>query len=192
MRRIFSLLIIVFTFKTTIGMGAEAGMPQLNPQYWISQIFWLIFIFVILYLIIWKSFLPKIGDSIKNRKEHIISNLDETQRLKEEAEKKLEEYEKIISDSKNQAKKIIIENKIKLEKNIEEKRKEFDKEIENELKNVEKSIKDFQKSSISDINKIAVVVSTNIIENTLKHRVNASNVSAIVEDVAKTELKKYL
>ena len=31
--------------------GAEEGMPQLNPEYWYAQIFWLILIFAILYLI---------------------------------------------------------------------------------------------------------------------------------------------
>ena len=69
--------------------GSEAGMPQLNPEFWGAQIFWLILIFSTLYLIIWKIFLPKITYSIENRKSRIVNNIDEAQKLKESAEKKL-------------------------------------------------------------------------------------------------------
>ena len=44
----FAILIIL---SSNQAYGAEEGMPQLNPEFWLSQIFWLIFIFVILYLI---------------------------------------------------------------------------------------------------------------------------------------------
>jgi len=71
--------------------SSEAGMPQLNPEFWISQIFWLVAIFSILYLIISKIFLPKITYSIENRKSRIINDLDEAQKLKEKAEGKQNE-----------------------------------------------------------------------------------------------------
>ena len=57
-------------------LGSEVGMPQLNTEYWASQIFWLILIFAILYLIIWKIFLPKITYSIENRKSRLVNDLD--------------------------------------------------------------------------------------------------------------------
>jgi len=47
--------------------GSETGMPQLNPEFWAAQIFWLILTYSSLYLIIWKVFLPKITLSIENR-----------------------------------------------------------------------------------------------------------------------------
>ena len=55
--------------------GSEAGMPQLNPEFWIAQIFWLIIIFAFLYLVIWKVFLPKITYSIENRKSKVVGDL---------------------------------------------------------------------------------------------------------------------
>ena len=91
----FALCIALF-----VGMGrafsSEAGMPQLNPEFWIAQIFWLIIIFSFLYLIIWKIFLPKITYSIENRRSRLVNDLDEVQKLKEKAEKKLHEYNLII------------------------------------------------------------------------------------------------
>ena len=173
-------------------MAAEAGMPQLNTEFWLAQIFWLIFIFGTLYLVIWKLILPRINDSIENRKKSVINDLDEAQKLKESAEKRLKEYSKIIEDSKNQAKKIIMNGKIKLENDIDKKRKKFEEEIEEEIINVEKQIKKFQRSSVDNINKIAVEISNEVIKNTLGSQGNMSNITAVVEEISKTKLKKYL
>ena len=118
-------------------------MPQLNPEFWMSQIFWLIFIFTGLYLLMWRFVLPRITDSIENRKKHLVNDLNEAQKLKENAEKKLNEYKKIIEHSKNQAKKIVLESRKKIESDIEKKRKQFENEMDAELTSVEKQIKKF-------------------------------------------------
>ena len=183
---------IVLILNTNQTFGAEGGMPQLNPEFWASQIFWLILIFSSLYIIMWKIFLPKITDSIENRKSRIINDLNETQKLKENAEKKLREYNKIIEDTKKEAKKIIEDNKKKLENDIKSKKQKFNEEIEKELMSVEKEIKSLKKLSISSINKIAAEVSSEVIKQLVGTSVNMSNVSAIVEDISKKEVEKNL
>ena len=100
----FALCIALVSF-TNQSFGSEAGMPQLNTEFWGAQVFWLILTFSILYLIVWKIFLPKITYSIENRKSKIVSDLNEAQKLKENAEKKLIEYNKIIENSKTKLKK---------------------------------------------------------------------------------------
>ena len=172
--------------------GSEAGMPQLNPEFWTAQIFWLILIFSSLYLIIWKIFLPRITYIIENRKSRIVNDLNETQKLKENAKKKLEEYNKIIENSKKEAKKIIEDNKKKLDKNIKDKKQKFNEEIENELVTIEKEIKNLKKSSILNIRKIASEIATETIKQIINTEVNKSNVSAIVEDVAKRKAEKHI
>ena len=183
---------LVFVLNTNRAYGAEGGMPQLNPEFWASQIFWLILIFASLYIVIWKIFLPKITDSIENRKSRIVNDLNETQKLKESAERKLREYNKIIEDTKKEAKKIIEDNKKKLESDIKSKKQKFNEEIEKELTSAEKEINSLKKSSISSINKIAAEVSSEVIKQLVGTSVNMSNVFAIVEDISKKEVEKNL
>jgi len=192
MKNLRFALCIVLLLSTSHTFGAEVGMPQLNPEFWASQIFWLILIFSSLYIIMWKIFLPKISDSIENRKSRVIGDLNETQKLKENAEKKLREYNKIIEDTKKEAKKIIEDSKKKLENDIKSKKQKFNKEIEKELMSVEKEIESLKKSSISSINKIAAEVSSEVIKQLVGTSVNMSNVSAIVEDISKKEVEKNL
>ena len=103
----FCFVLCAWILLANQALGSEPGMPQLNTEYWAAQIFWLIIIFSILYLIIWKIFLPRITYSIENRKSRLVNDLDEVQKLKENAEKKLNEYNIIIEKSKKEAKKII-------------------------------------------------------------------------------------
>ena len=110
MKKICIALCIASIFYVDRAYGSGAGMPQLNPEFWSAQIFWLILIFSTLYLIIWKIFLPKITYSIENRKSRIVNDLDEAQKLKENAEKKLKEYNTILINSKLYCLKIIKNN----------------------------------------------------------------------------------
>ena len=185
-------LCMALIFYVNQAFGSEAGMPQLNPEFWTAQVFWLILIFFSLYLIIWKIFLPRITYSIENRKSRIVNDLNETQKLKENAEKKLKEYNDIIENSKKGAKKIIEDGKKKLEKDIKNKGQKFNEEIEKELIFVENEIKNLRKSSISSINKIASEISSDVVKQLVETNVNMSNVAAIVEDVSKRKMQNYL
>ena len=189
MGKFLYLTSIIFFIKINHSLGAaEAGMPQLNPEFWLAQIFWLIFIFGTLYILIWKLILPKITESIENRKKQLVNDLDEAQKIKDSAEKKLSEYKTIIENAKNEAKKINLENRRKLELDINDKRKKFDQEIEKEITNTEKQIKKFKNSSINSINKIAIEISNEIIKNTLGSEPNLSSTTAIVEEISKRKM----
>ena len=172
--------------------GASKGMPQLNTEFWASQIFWLIIIFSILYFLIWKVFFPKITYGLENRKSRIVNDINESEKLKTNAEKKLQEYYKIIEESKKEAKKIIENDKKKLNKDIEIKKQKFEKEIELEFLNAEKEIIKFKKNSISNINKIAVEIASDVLEKIVGTESNKSNVTAIVENISKKKVEKLL
>jgi len=182
---------IALTVNMSQVFASEEGMPQLNPEFWIAQIFWLILILSSLYIILWKIFLPKITDSIENRKLKVVNDLNETQKLKESAEKKLKEYNQIIEGSKIESKKILENNKKKVEEDIKKKSAILNKEIENEILSTENEIKNLKINSVQSINKIAVGVSSEIIKQITGAEVNGSNVSAIVEDISKKSMEKY-
>ena len=192
MKKFFLIFFIAIIANANQVLGSEAGMPQLNPEFWVSQILWLILIFTSLYLIVWKIFLPKITYSIENRKSKIVNDLDEAQKLKERAEQKFSEYKEIIEKSKKDAKKIIKDSRKKLEKEIETKKNKYNQEIEMELKKAEKEIKNLKETSLSNINSIAVEISSEIIQNLASIEINKSSVSAIVNDLTKKEMGKNL
>ena len=185
--------LIVFTFVTTKSFGAEgSGMPQLNPEYWISQIFWLIIIFSTLYVILSQIILPKISKNLETRKSQVLNNLEQAEKIKEESEVKIKEYEKILNEAKNESKTMVNLAKKKINEDISAKKNQLDKEIEKEIYSAEKEIKALKESSINSINKIAIETSADIVKKIMDTELNKSNLSAIVEDVSKKEIEKYL
>jgi len=181
-----------FTLLSGKCLGAEEGMPQLNPDYWVSQIFWVILVFTILYVILWKIILPKINENLENRKSQILTDLDDAQKFKDQSEENISEYNKIFNQAKQDAKKILDETRKKINLDIENKNNQFNLEIEKEVENAEKEIKALKLSSIKDINKISIETSSEIVRKMVGTEVNASSVSAIVEDISKKEIIKYI
>ena len=190
--RLISYLVI-FIGITTNSFGAEeGGMPQLNPEYWISQIFWLIIVFTSLYIILSQIILPKISESLETRKSQVLQHLEQAEKFKEESEKKIQEYDSILNEAKNQAKKIMDESRKKINQNISEKKNQINKEIEKEIYTAEEEIKILKKNSINNINKIAIETSTEIVKSIMEVELNKSSISAIVKDVSKKRIEKYL
>ena len=181
-----------FTFLSSNCFAADEGMPQLNPDYWVSQIFWVMLIFGTLYVILWKAILPKINENLENRKSQILTDLDEAQEFKNQSEKKISEYNMILSKAKQDAKKVLDETRKKINLDIENKNNQFNLEIGKEIENAEKEIKTLKLSSIKDINKISIETSSEIVRKMVGTEVNASSVSAIVEDISKKEIIKYI
>ena len=172
--------------------AAEAGMPQLDPKYWASQAFWLILVFTILYITIAKFYLPKIKNNLEDRENKIKNDIEDANKFKELAENKLIEYKKIIENAKKEVIKIQIESKNLLDKNIQEKKGIIEKEIEKEILKAQKEIHELKKNSISDIQEISEKIVSNIIENISGDKLNQSSIKAVVEEISKQNVGKYL
>ena len=172
--------------------AAEAGMPQLDPTYWASQAFWLIFVFTILYISISKFYLPKIKDNLDNRENKIKEDLENANKFKEESEAKLKEYDLILEKAKKEVLKIHFESKSTLDKDIQSKKESMEKEIEKEILKAQKEISELKKNSISSIQIISGSIVSNIIENISGDKLNESSIKATVEDVSKKNMSKFL
>jgi len=169
----------------------SVGMPQLNPEFWISQIFWLTITFGILYIVLSKLVLPRISTNLEIRKSQILDNIEAAEKQREESELKIQEYEKIIQDSKNQAKNYLNQAREKLIKSVNLKKKDLDKELAVEIKKTESEIQDLRNKAPEKINKIAIETSADLIQQLIGIEVNNSSISAIVDHLSKKKNGYY-
>ena len=183
--RLFSYLILINFLPLNFSESAEgSGMPQLNPEFWISQIFWLVITFGILYLVLSKIILPKISDNLETRKSQVLENLELAEKQRNESEAKLKEFDNIILKSKIDAKNLFNESRKKLLNDINSKRQKLEEEIDKEIKIVETEIEELKKKSPEKINKIAIETSTDLINQLIGVNVNNSSITAIVSDIS--------
>ena len=184
-RIIFQILVFSSVLSNKVISAETGGMPQLNPEFWISQIFWLTLTFGLLYIFLSKFILPKISQNLETRKSQILENIETAGKQKDESETKIDDFEKIINQSKLEAKKYFNEAKQKIIEDINKKRLDLEKEIDNEIKSAEDEIKNLKNSSGGKIKKIAVETSSELLKELIGEEVNNSSISAIVEDQSK-------
>ena len=172
--------------------AAEAGMPQLDPEYWLSQSFWLVVIFVTLYVLIAKFFIPKIKLSIGDRERKIKDDLDEANKLKKISEDKIEEYERLILENKKKLIKISNDAKKKLDLDIQKKRVAIESQIQNELNKAQIEIDNLKKRSLTSIEHVAEEIASKVVEDLTNEKLNQSSVKAIVSSTSKKRIGSLL
>jgi len=187
----FQSIFLSFLFLMEAFAAESSGMPQLNPEFWISQIFWLTITFGILYVVLSKFILPKISANLEIRKSQILDNIEVAEKQREESELKIKEYEKIVQDSKNEAKNYFKQNREKVINSIDIKKKDLDKELNEIIEKAESEIQDLRGKAPEKINRIAIETSADLIHKLIGIDVNSSSISAIVNDLSKKKMDKY-
>ncbi len=163
-------------------------MPQLNPEFFISQLFWLAVFFTFLLVFLWRVSLPRIAKVIEKRQSKIDENLSSAKELQEEAQ----EIEKKINTQINKAKQetderikstiISLQDNISsqllsLDKELNDKITKSEKEIlkskDDQMKNINKQITDITKVTVSKI--INIEVSNDDIDQAIRSYKGAIN-----------------
>ena len=187
----FQSIFLSFLFFKEAFAAESGGMPQLNPEFWISQIFWLTITFGILYVVLSKLILPKISANLEIRKSQILENIEAADKQRKESELKIEEYEKIVQDSKNEAKNYFKQAREKVLKDINFKKDTLDKELSLEIQKAESEIQELRNKAPEKINKIAVDTSADLLHQLIGAEVNNSSISTIVDDLSRKKMDKY-
>ena len=184
------LFLSIFLFSA-VNAAEKVGMPQLDTEFWISQIFWLTITFGILYVLLSKLILPKISTNLEIRKSQILENIEAAEKQREESELKITEYEKIVQNSKKEAKNYFKQAREKVLKDIGLKKESLDKELNKEVQKTEAEIQELRERAPEKIKKIAVETSGDLIQQLIGAEVNGSSISAIVDDLSRKKMGKY-
>ena len=156
----------------------------IDATFWVAVSF---FIFII--LLIYFKIPSKVKNILDENIAQIIKQVDESEKLKEEAKRQLAEYEKRIGDSKSQVKRMIKEANDQAEKNIIKSNEVFHKLIEIRKKNTEEKIKQLKNQAIKDIKNAAVNIAFESIEKLLINSLDKSKLDKIYsQSVEETKL----
>ena len=108
-------------------------MPQLNPEFFISQLFWLVITFSFLLVFLWRVSLPRISNVLKKREAKINNDLESAKELQQEAVN----IEKIINeklhDARSNTTELIKKTSINLQESANIQLEKIDKELENKI-----------------------------------------------------------
>ena len=143
----------------------------------IDATFWVaISFFIFLGGLVYLKVPQKLNNALTAKISEIKKELDEAEKLKEEAKSLLSQYESKIDKSKKESKKIIDDAKQIGEKTILETNKKFHQMIEERKKSVEQKILLMKENALNDIKKAAIGISIKTVESLVKNSIDKNKI----------------
>ena len=160
----------------------------IDATFWVMISFF-VFIGMLIYFKIPQKIKTTLDENIKN----IKNQIDEANKLKEDAKNILIEHEKKISNSKAEVKQMISEANEVAEKNVIKTNEDFHKLMESRKKNSEERIKQLKNEALKDIKNASVKIAIDSVEKLIKNSLDKSKLDKIYSssiEETKLALKK--
>jgi F-type H+-transporting ATPase subunit b len=156
----------------------------------IDATFWvMISFFLFIGLLVYFQIPQKIKATLEENISNIKNQIDEADKLKEDAKNILTEHEKKISNSKAEVKSMIVKAGEEAEKNVIRSSQDFHNLMENRKKNAEERIKQLKNQAIKDIKNTSVKIAIESVEKLLKNSLDKSKLDKIyMSSVEETKL----
>jgi len=145
-------------------------MPQLDISAFAPQIIWLIITFLILYVLMSKIALPRIGNILEQRQARIDDNLEMAQNLRKESDVDAESYEKTIEEAQEKARRIIQETANEMSIESSRRQEELGIQLSNELEVAEDRISEVKVATIKKIHELAEGVTSDIMKTLIEEK----------------------
>jgi F-type H+-transporting ATPase subunit b len=165
--------------------GHKGAFPPFQAETFASQLVWFAIFFVLLYLLMAKVALPRIGGILADRRQRIEEDLKGAQRLKETSDAELAAYEKSLAEARARAQAIANETRDKLNAEAERRRKALEEELNAKLADAEKVIATTKQAALANVRGIAVEATAAIVERLIGLRPAAPAVETAVDAALK-------
>jgi len=126
-------------------------MPQLNPEFFVSQLFWLVVTFSFLLVFLWRISLPRIGNVLEKRERKINEDLTIAKELQTEAEKIQDHIEKQLKQARDDASEMIKSSSVSFQNKTNLELTKLDKELDSKIDQSAKAIEKSKNESVSQI-----------------------------------------
>jgi F-type H+-transporting ATPase subunit b len=160
------------------------GLPQLNPADFAPQLAWLLVTFVILYLILSRVTLPRIGEVLEERRDRVQRDLDAAERFKVDTDTALANYEKALSDARQKASSMAKDVRDRLGADTEKERARIEGELNSKLADAETRIAATKSKALASVDEIAAETASAVVGKLLGEEVSPAEVKKALQPAA--------
>jgi F-type H+-transporting ATPase subunit b len=161
------------------GAATGPGMPQLDFSTFGNQIFWLLITLVVIYLILSRVALPRIGAVLAERQGTITNDISAAEALKARAIEAEAAYNKALADARVEASRIIAEAKADIQADLDRAIAKADAQIAAKTAEGEKAIAAIRESALENVTEVAKDTAKEIV-SALGGKADARSVTAAV------------
>jgi F-type H+-transporting ATPase subunit b len=160
--------------------GEHKAFPPFDSHTFPSQLLWLAITFILLYWLMKRVVIPRIGGILEDRRDRIASDLDMAERLKSESEEAVAGYEKALASARAKAFSIAETARESAKAANDAQRADSEAALNRQLAAAEKRIGEIKAKALSDVGAIAEEATDAIVRTLVGGEVSKAEVSAAV------------
>jgi F-type H+-transporting ATPase subunit b len=156
-------------------------VPQLEVSTFVPQLFWLAVTFLVLYLLMAKIGLPRVGGLIEARRKRIDDDLARAAQLKTEAEVTLAAYQQALAAARAQAQAAVKETTDRLAADAAARQRQLGEGLAQRIAEAEREIAAAKQRALAEMHEIAVEVARSVTEKVTGAAADTASLTAAVE-----------
>ncbi|HZV22035.1 MAG TPA: hypothetical protein VE986_10885 [Hyphomicrobiales bacterium] len=156
-------------------------MPQLQPENFAPQLFWLAITFSLLYLALSFLALPRVERVLGQRRSRIEGDMDSARRAQRDSQKAMERYEAEIGAAKAEGQAVLRARREALEAELAKRRAELDRQIAEKNAETEKRVHGFLERAAGEMEAMTSGVVSDIVKRFAGIDVSESEVRAALQ-----------
>ena len=155
------------------------------PQFWLGdfapQLFWLAISFILMYFLMARIALPRLGDILEDRQNRIAGDIDQAEQLKAEAEKVIADYEAALAEARAKAQTTIAEMTQRLTEEADQKNEEINAKLAAEADAAAERIAAAKAEAMAEVQTVATDLAQAIVEKMTGEAVDNAAISGAVD-----------
>jgi F-type H+-transporting ATPase subunit b len=160
-------------------------MPQLDPTWFVSQLFWLAITFSVLYFVLARLILPPLQEVMARRAHTVEGDVAQAQDYKSQAEQAKNDYERALAESRGKAVQLMSDAMAEHKEVSDRQTKDMDKKIEERLHVAMQSITAKKTEMITVLTPTAAELTTMIVEKLTNVAPAGDKVGRMLDEIAK-------
>jgi F-type H+-transporting ATPase subunit b len=161
--------------------GGHGGFPPFRSEAYASQLIWFALAFALLYFLMSRVALPRVGKVLDARSARLAADLEEAQRLRAESEAAAKAHEKSIADARARSQAIAQETRNALAAQAAERRKALEADLGHKLADAEATIRAGTVAAMANVRGIAADTATAIVERLTGRAPDRASVEAALD-----------
>lgn len=136
-------------------IGVESAFPAFDATAFPSHLFWLTVSFGLLYFLMIRVIVPRLGGILEDRRDRIAGDLGEADRLREETDAAIEAYEAELAEARTKAHAIAAERRDQIKADNDAKRRKAEEGLTEKVRQAEATIGEIKAKALGEVEGIA-------------------------------------
>lgn len=159
-------------------------MPQLDPTWFVSQLFWLCVSFFTMLTVMAKFFIPRIAEILSQRQHKIDSYLVKAHETKEKAEEALKKYQDALAQANQEAGEALENTRQELKLFIENQQNELQDSLNKKIAEGEKKINKSKEEALKQVREMSEELALDVVKKIGLGSIKSKDIKNIMKKIA--------